>query len=221
MLSLNKANAAYHRREDNMTTAFQTVFDNAETISFNKKKKVAQTQSRDGVVKSTTVGGQVWEFEVKLPDGPTWTEYRPLIEKIEALDRVTVGTVQINKAAHSWITGYQGDLPSVSSIVVSYTSGNSVTITSGATLGSGFRFRAGDLIQLGSSGKVYSVTADVAYNESVIPLHRPVREASGSYTLLVGQAVTWSVLCIDLPQWTIFAKDHIRWSGPFVFVESI
>jgi len=206
-----------------MTTAFQTVIDNAEAISFNKRKKVAQTTSRDGTVKSTSLGGQIWEFEVTLPNGPKWSEYRPLIEKMEALDRITVGTIQINKAAHSWLTAYQGNLASLSGIGVTFTSGNTVTITSGATgLTAGqFRFRSGDLIQLGSSGKVYSVVDDVAHNGTTITLNRPVREAAGSYTLVVGQSVTWSIICVQFPKWTVFARDQVGWDGPFVFAEAI
>jgi len=206
-----------------MTTAFQTVIDNAEAISFNRRKKVAQTTSRDGTVKSTSLGGQIWEFEVSLPNGTKWSEYRPLIERMEALDRITVGTIQINKAAHSWLTGYQGNLSSLSGIGVSFTSGNTVTITSGATgLSAGqFRFKSGDLIQLGSSGKVYSVVDDVAHNGTTITLNRPVREAAGSYTLVVGQNVTWSVICVQFPKWTVFARDQVGWDGPFVFAEAI
>lgn len=206
-----------------MTTAFQTVIDNAESISINRRRKVAQTISRDGTVKSTSLGGQIWEFEVQLPAGPAWTEYRPLIERMEALDRTTVGTIQINKAGHSWLSGYQGDLASTSGIGVSFSSGNLVTITSGATgLTSGqYRFRAGDFIQLGSSGSVYSVAEDVAYNGANIVLNRPVREGAGSYSLLVGQAVTWDVICVQFPKWTIFARDQIQWDGPFVFAEAI
>ena len=206
-----------------MTTAFQTVIDNAEAISFNKRKKVAQTTSRDGTVKSTSLGGQIWEFEVTLPNGPRWSEYRPLIEKMEALDRITVGTIQINKAAHSWLTAYQGNLASLSGIGVTFTSGNTVTITSGATgLSAGqFRFRSGDLIQLGSSGKVYSVVDDVAHNGTTITLNRPVREAAGSYTLVVGQSVTWSIICVQFPKWTVFARDQVGWDGPFVFAEAV
>ena len=206
-----------------MTTAFQTVIDNAEAISFNRRKKVAQTTSRDGTVKSTSLGGQIWEFEVSLPNGPKWSEYRPLIERMEALDRVTVGTIQINKAAHSWLTGYQGSLSTLTSIGVTFTSGNTVTIASGATgLTSGqFRFRSGDLIQLGSSGKVYSVVSDVAHNGTTITLNRPVREAAGSYTLVVGQSVTWSVICVQFPKWTVFARDQVGWDGPFVFAEAV
>ena len=206
-----------------MTTAFQTVIDNAESISFNRRRKVAQTISRDGTVKSTSLGGQIWEFEVQLPSGPAWTEYRPLIERMEALDRTSVGTIQINSAGHSWLSGYQGDLASTSGITVSFSSGNLVTITSGATgLTAGqFRFRSGDLIQLGSSGSVYSVTDDVVHNAANIVLNRPVRESAGSYSLLVGQAVTWDVICVQFPKWTIFDRDQIQWDGPFVFAEAI
>jgi hypothetical protein len=204
-----------------MTTAFQTVIDNAESLSINKKKRVAQTQSRDGTIKTTSLGGQVWEFNVRLPDGPSWTEYRPLIEAIEALDRTTVGQIQINSAGHSYISGYQGDLTNTSAINVSYSSGNTVTITSGATLLSGYIFKAGDFIQLGSSGGVYTVTEDVAFNQTTVKLHRPVRESAGSYLLYVGQNVTWDVICVDLPQWTIFSRDQISWSGSFVFAEAL
>jgi len=206
-----------------MTTAFQFVIDNAEAISINRRRKVAQTISRDGTVKSTSLGGQIWEFEVQLPSGPAWTEYRSLVEKAEALDRTTVGTIQINNAGHSWLSGYQGNLGSTSGITVSYNTGNIVTITSGATgLTAGqFRFRAGDFIQLGSSGSVYSVAQDVAHNSANIVLNRPVRESAGSYSLIVGQAVTWSVICVQFPKWNLFARDQISWDGPFVFAEAI
>jgi hypothetical protein len=202
-----------------MTTAFQAVIDKATSISINRRKKVAQTTSRDGTVKSTSLGGQIWEFQVQLPNGPTWVEYRPLIEKMEALDRVTVGTIQTNQ----WLSGYQGDLTSGSGITVSYSSGNTVTITSGATgLTPGqFRFRSGDFIQLGLSGSVYSVVNDVAHNDTIITLNRPVREAAGSYSLIVGQAVTWDVICVQFPKWTIFGTRQVEWDGPFVFAEAI
>jgi len=200
--------------------SFQYVIDNATSISISKRKRVAQTVSRSGVTKATSVGGQVYEFRVQLPTGPRWSDNRRLIEMVEALDRTTIDSIQINKAAHEYITGYQGDLTSTSGIQVSYSSGNTLTITSGASLGSGYRFRAGDYIQLGL-GSVYTVTEDVAYNDSTITVHRPIRENAGTYTLNVGQNVTWEVLCVEMPTWTIFGYDQISWSGSFVFVESL
>jgi len=38
---------------------------------------------------------------------------------------------------------------------------------------------------------------------------------------LVGQAVTWSVICVKFPNWNIFARDQVAWDGPFVFAESL
>jgi hypothetical protein len=204
-----------------MTTAFQTVIDNATTLSFNKRRKVSQTQSRSGVIKTTSLGGQVWEFEARLPDGPRYSDYRQLIEGMEALDKTTVGQIQINASGHSYISGYQGDVSNLSGATVSYTSGNTLTITAGLTVGSGYRFKAGDLIQLGASGSVYSVTSNVAYNSNTITVHRPVLESAGSYSLIIGPSVSWDVICVQFPNYTIFGYDQISWSGPFIFVEAI
>lgn len=204
-----------------MTTAFQTVFDNATTLGINKRKKVSQTVARDGTVKSTSLGGQVWEFEVRLPDGDTWTKYRPLIEKMEALDRVSTGTVQISKAGQSYINGYQGNLTNTTGVTVSYSSGTTLTITGGATLASGFRFKSGDFIQLGTTGGVYTVVDDVAFNQNTITTNRPVREAAGTYTLRVGQAVSWNVLCVNFPKWTLTSHNRVSWDGAFIFVEAL
>lgn len=208
-----------------MATDFQIVFDKAQSISINKKRKVAQTVSRDGTVKSTSLGGQVWEFEVKLPDGPKWTDYRGLIEKMEALDRVTTSTVQINKAAHSWMTGYQGNVFNPIFIQVTNTNttaSNVLNITTGTSglISGQFKFKSGDLIQLGTTGSVYSVVYDVPYNSNVITVHRPIIESSSTYTLLVGQNVSWNVICVSFPQWSIVNRNQISWSGPFKFVEA-
>ena len=207
-----------------MSSAFQSIIDNAESISFNRRKKVSQTVSRDGVVKSVSLGGQVWEFEVQLPAGPSWSEWRPLIEKIEALDRVSTGTIQINHSGHAWLSGYQGNLTNVTNIVVSNTNTtatNLLNITAGGTglTPSQYKFRSGDLIQLGSSGRVYSVVEDVGANATSITVNRPIRESTGSFTLLVGQNVSWTVICTSFPKWTIFQRNQISWGGPFVFSE--
>jgi hypothetical protein len=34
-----------------------------------------------------------------------------------------------------------------------------------------------------------------------------------------GSAETYTVICVQFPQWTIFAQDQVSWDGPFVFVE--
>lgn len=32
---------------------------------------------------------------------------------------------------------------------------------------------------------------------------------------------SYDVLCVEFPQWTIFERDQVSWSGPFVFVEVV
>jgi len=30
---------------------------------------------------------------------------------------------------------------------------------------------------------------------------------------------SYTVICVDFPQWELFGYDQVRWSGAFVFVE--
>jgi hypothetical protein len=201
-----------------MTTAFQYVFDNAESISFNRRAVTAQTISRNNTVRTVSRGGQVWRFDVKLPDGIRWSDAREYIEAIDSADRFTTGTVQINNPGYNtWLLPYRGN-SNPAGIAASWTQGDSsITLTSGQAP-SGLSFGRGDVIQLGT-GRVYSVTADVPVGSNTVPVNRPVIDATGSGTLKVGPAVTWSVVCTELPQWTIFARDQVSWSGNFVFYE--
>ena len=200
--------------------SFQWIIDNAETISIDTKPVVAQTETRDGTVRATSRGGSVWRFTVKLPDGPRWTDYRQNITKAESLDRYTTANIQISTSGQSWLIGYQGNVANTSAVTASWTQGaTSITLTGGQAA-SGYNFRAGDIIQLGS-GKVYRVTADVAAATNTVPVHRPILDSSGSGTLKIGPACTWTVICKDFPQWTIFARDQVGWSGAFVFQENL
>lgn len=204
------------------TTAFQYVFNNAESISINKKSVVGQTITRNNTVRSVSRGGQIWRFDVKLPDGMSWSLARPYIEAIEYADRYTTGVVNLNNPGYNnWLTPYQGNAVSVSGFTAAINIGvNAITLTANPTTSSGYKFRAGDIIQIGS-GHVYSVSEDVAYNSNTVYLNRPVIETSGSYNLTVGPTVNWNVICTSLPQWTIFSRNQVSWSGPFTFYEAM
>jgi len=201
-----------------MTTAYQEVFDRATTLSINKRRKVSQTQSRSGVIKTTSVGGQVWEFEVRLPDGPAFSEYRSIIQDMETLDRVSTGEVSIPQ---SYIAGLVGDVGITGTINVSATQGSTSLTVNSNTNATNFRLKKGDYIQLGSTGKVYSVTNDQTSATSVIGVHRPVLDATANYNLVIGTNATWNVICVQWPNYTIFGYDQVSWSGPFIFVEAI
>lgn len=203
--------------------SFQWIIDNAESISINRKKVVASTTARDGTTRAVSRGGQVWRFDVKLPDGIRWTDIRQYITQAEALDRVTSANIQINDTGHQWLIGYQGNSANYTGFVATITQGSSsITLTTSPTTSAGFKFRAGDIIQLGASGKVYTVAADVAFNSNTVTLHRPVLESSAiGVSLRVAENCIFNVICVQFPEWTLFARDQVSWSGPFVFVENL
>lgn len=205
-----------------MTTIFQQIIDRAETLTIDTKKTVAQTFARDGTVRTVSQSAMPWRFTVTVADGRYWTDERGMISELEAAGQHTVGTIQINASGHDYISKYQGDVVTPTSITASHTQTNQFTITGGlGGLGSGYVFRRGDLVQMGSGGRVYRVTNDVAYNQTSVTVHRPITESSGSYILIVGQSVSWQVVCTVMPTWNLFRHNMVGWSGPFEFVEDL
>jgi hypothetical protein len=204
-----------------MTTAFQYVFDNAETLNYNRRAVTAQTVARDGTVRTVSRGGQIWRFDVRLPDGPKWQDVRAAVEAIEYADRYTVGTVQLKNPGYvSWLNGYRGDATGLLGFAATWVQGaNTITLTSAPFVpGNGFKFRSGDFLQLGT-GRVYTVVNDVPANSDTVTLHRPVLDASATGNLRVAENCEFKLICTELPQWTIFARDQVSWLGNFVFYE--
>jgi hypothetical protein len=208
--------------------SFQWIIDRAETLSIDTKKIVASTTARDGTTRAVSRGGQIWKFDVKVPDGLRWIDTRSYIAQSEALDKTTAA--DINLSNFSWIVGYQGNYASQTSVsggiaLATTTQGsNTITLTTSGTLTSGqYKFRAGDYIQL-STGNVYRISSDVAHNSNTVTLHRPVIEASGTGVVIkVGTNITWNVICTNFPQWTLTegTAGLVAWDGNFTFVENL
>jgi hypothetical protein len=36
-----------------------------------------------------------------------------------------------------------------------------------------------------------------------------------------GTDESYTVLCVEFPEWTIFSRNQVSWSGPFVFQEYV
>ena len=123
--------------------SFQWIINNAESLSINRKKIVASTQSRDGTVRTVSRGTQPKRIEVKLPDGVAWTDFRTNIIAAEALDRNTTATISIPYSLFPWYYGNTNP----------------------------------------------------------------------------GTDESYSVICLEFPEWIISARDQVSWSGSFVFVE--
>lgn len=202
--------------------SFQWIIDNAESISIDRKKIVSTTTARDGQVRSVERGSPQWKFTVKFPDGVRWTDIRNNISNAERLDKISTATIQINDPGHNWIIAYMGDSSNPSSFTATWTKNSpNITIAGGGSTAVGkYKFRAGDIIQLGTTGRVYTVAQDVPSTSTNVVLHRPVIEDSFSGVLKVGENCSWTVKCVDFPSWTLMARDQVSWSGAFVFVEA-
>lgn len=205
--------------------SFQFVIDRAEQLSLNRSRVVATSISRSGIARNVNRGSQPWRIEVKLPDGLRWTDIRANIAALESIDRSTPSTFKINNPGHQWLVGYRGQKPNTSGITGTWTQGSSSFFVNPIAGFSGALFRAGDYIQLGTGGRIYQVISDAistGSNSILVNLHRNIVDASANdRTILVAENATWTVLCTSFPQWTVFARDQVSWSGNFVFHEVI
>jgi len=210
-----------------MSTGFQYIFDNASLINYDRQPIVAQTQSRDGTIKATSRGGSVWRFSVDFAPAKPWSELRTAYESINVKGRHTSDSVSINSTGMSWIFPYNGESTDITGWTVDTISGNTCTLvgTGSHIPANGEKlFAAGDLIQLGSTGHVYSITADVTKSLGVDPtltLHRPIIESDATYTLTIGPSVSFKLFCTRLPD--IQMKDYKvgTFNGSFEFVEDM
>lgn len=204
--------------------SFQWIIDNAESISIDRQTIVGQTITRNQTVRANSRGSSIWKFTVKLPDGLRWTDIRGNISQAEKLGRFTPANISISTSGQaSWLSKYQGNSANYTGFVATITTGSdTITLTTSPTTTSGYKFRAGDIIQLGSTGKVYSVAADVAYNSNTVQLNRAVIDASASnVSLKVGPNCSWSVVCTQFPTPTLFFRDLVSWDSSFVFYENM
>jgi hypothetical protein len=203
--------------------AFQWIIDNATAMSIDGRGVVAATSTRENVIRTVSRGGRVWKFTVSPSPGKTYVESRPYLARLDQMDRITIADINFSQAGFSNIIGYLGSGTGGFTVVVpAGTSVTTCTITAG-TLASGYVCRAGDWLQIGSTGSVYQVVTDPAAGNGVtVTLNRPIDEAAGSYTGLFGANVTWSVLCVERPTWSLVpagANMLVNWSGDFVFYE--
>ena len=205
-----------------MSTGFQWVFDNASEITMDTQPVVAQTVSRDGTVRATSRGGAKWIFRVKFAAGMTYTDLRQGMASVALKGRHTSDTVSLNSA---FLGKYLGNSTTTTGFSFASTSGNTITLSAGGTgmSGSDKKFRAGDIIQLnkiGSNGRVYLITADVAYNSNTVTVDRPVVETAAYFANIAHHCV-FKLICTKLPNIKAFDYNLGTFDGEFEFVEDV
>lgn len=216
-----------------MSTVYQWVFDNAESITVNNRGVVAQTITRDQRIRTMSRGGETWKFTVSLPTGPRWQDIRYYIAGIDSVDRTAIEYINFSKSSYRWMFEYRGDATSTAGLTLRYTASqaaintkvlqasNLPTMSSSAAL-----FQAGDLVQMTGSPYVYQVTDRVNRGSDTtvnIPVHRSVLDTpSDTYaTAKIGHNVEFRVICIQRPDWSWVERNIVGWSGEFVFHESL
>lgn len=204
--------------------SFQTIIDNASNIKYDNRSLVSTTISRSGYQRTVSRGGQPWRFEIEFPSGPDWRVYRRLIADIVLKDRHTSEIIRFNNPGHAWIFGYQGNID-FSGIgptpQAAWASGaTTFTIAQGGAV-SGFNFRVGDIVQLGSTGQVYQVMLDCPAGNTVVTVHRPIIENTSptGTAFRVGANCEFRVLCTQMPRFNLFSINQFGFDAPFVFTE--
>lgn len=199
-------------------SVFQWIIDNAETMSMNRLPVVATTTARDGTTRAVSRGNAPWQFDVKVADGIPWSTLRQYISQAEFNNRVTPDTINLAHSGFDWLVKYQGE-SNYQDFIASWTTGSPIISLNGGTGALLYKLRAGDFVQLGNSGRVYSVAKDVLVTDNEVTLHRPVIDAGGQGQLKVGKDCVWTVRCTNFPRWTLMARNQVSWDGSFTFVE--
>tara|TARA_R110001606_G_scaffold6149_3_gene27728 strand:- start:1980 stop:2624 length:645 start_codon:yes stop_codon:yes gene_type:complete len=210
----------------------QTIIDNAQYITVDKRRVSAQTISRSGRIKTAEVASAVpYRFKVGMHSGLTYSTNRGLLEDLDALDRTQEETIDIGKTntGLSYITAYQGDSSGIHTLTINSATGNELYVNA-TNAGSGtFLFKKGDFIQpSGTYRYPYQITADVAHTTGAnvtLPLHRAfITQAGytlGGKTIDKGVDVDFAVKMIQKPGYSIVPNDRIEFDTDFDLIEVI
>jgi hypothetical protein len=164
-----------------------------------------------------------------MPQTLLWSTSRGYLESIEHNAQLKSQTINLSKSTYDWITKQRGDATSTSTMTFKYNAAQAASNTMKFELGNtpgvvgSNLFKAGDLIQPNGSNYVYSVVGAVTKSATttLVEVHRTILETPSetAVTIKVGPQVTWTVICTQLPTWTLSGKDLIDINGTFEFQE--
>jgi hypothetical protein len=215
--------------------SIQYIINNAESISFNRRKQVGIQYSRNEIAYSTLgVSRNPWRLTVKISKPIEYSTARAIVSDLDKLDRVVSETINFkNNTNLTYITQYQGALAAnqLSQLRVLSASGSNLTLTN---LPTGIDpntvlFEKGDFLQINGYANPFTVTARVVRGTSavIVPLHRSVfinPTLIASQPLTVGYDVSFKVRCSAMPTYTLTrggTSGLITFDGDFELYEDV
>jgi len=214
--------------------SIQTIINNAQFITFNAKKVIGQTISRSGRVKSAeVVTANPYRFIVGMHSGLKYSDNRALVQELTNLDRNVEEEINIGStnSSLSYVTEYKGGITGGSLSMVGF-DGDEIYINASLATGAGTLFKKGDFIQPQGNTSTYrypyQVTSDVAFSTGAnvtVPVHRAVISQTGvsltSGGVDYGTDVTWKVIMLQKPSYSIVPHDRIEFDQDFDLLEVI
>lgn len=219
--------------------SFQTIINNATSITVNKLPITSATISRSNRLKTATRGPSIYRFDV-LCDRPfDYLTNRDLLEDLNSKNGTVEEEITLSpNASLGYIMSYLGDLstPDLANIVINSYTGSDLVLSTLAvgTIPSGdVIFTKGDYIQPSNSRYTYNVTAevtgaDVSLDLVTVPVHRNIFDASADGgTSIIGAGLnvannsTFHVKCLGMPTHTLIPGGFFTFDNAFTFIEVV
>ncbi len=231
--------------------AIQTIIDNCNGMTINRRKVVGQQITRNQVPRlSTTPTKNPWTMELDMPTSFQYNNARALMESVDTLDRTGYEDVTFsNNACLNWIYRYQGTLPltQLNALTVSSFVGNQL-ILSGLPGVNANRviFEPNDLIQIAGYPYPFTSTTQVTRGTGstiIVTTHRPNILSNPSnlspppwegLNILVGNNCIFRLFCPNMPIYklivggrelsaggTLVGNALIEWSDAFQLYEYV
>jgi hypothetical protein len=213
--------------------SLQTIINYAESITINRRKVAGIQFTRNQIARvSSLVTRNPWRFTVKMPALLKYSESRELIETLDKIDRITPQQITFSDVpGQSFMFAYQGAMNATQRAAVTITSfvGKTLTVEVSPTLGTGaVIFKAGDVIQIAGYPYPFSVESQVVKasgtTAAVVTVHRgnffdTTEDPVVGLTLVYGNAVTFNMLCTNMPTYTIIPGPYVQFDSDFELYE--
>ena len=161
--------------------AIQTILDNCNGLTINRRKVVGQQITRNQIPRvSTTPTKNPWTMELDMPTSFKYSDARALMESVDTLDRTGYEDVTFsNNACLNWIFRYQGTLPltQLNGLTVSSFVGNQLILSGLPPINQNrVIFEPNDLIQIAGFPYPFTSTTRVVRGTGgtiIVTTHRP------------------------------------------------